>query len=613
MRMQNLIPAVALCCATAVYGQAPPSGVLPITYAQVPVIKANTRAVAVDVVVTKGQDEPVTALRKQDFVLREDGKPQAIDFFEEHTMPVASAALAPLPAMPPHVYTNVPTGPQSDSVNVLLLDSLNTPRQDQSYVHQQIVAFLKTMKPDARIAIFTLGSKLRLIRGFSDDPAALRAAVDSKKFGFDPVTTNVSRTHQDDEEDQAEVAARQRNLGGQGRTTAGIAALQAGQAEFADFETDQRAVMTLEALQNLGRYLAGIPGRKNLIWFSSSYPVYFFPKSLEKQLFNSSHREFNNEIKQTADLLTLSKVAVYPIDAEGMMRNYKEDAEHYAGPGLLAYQEMANERAEKMSAMEQIAADTGGEAIFNSNDLNAALSRVIHNGDHYYTIVYTPTNKEMNGQFRKIDVKLNAGKFKLAYRRGYYADDAAVLARADNAKDGGNAGKSDTATKQDVNATTNRLQSMMVRGMPSSMQILYGVRVAPADPQPAANASRAGRNKQLTGPTKRYSVDFLIDAKMVHLEPTAKGTHSGQVQVELLAYDHDGKALNWAGGTLRMDLDAATYTDTLKSGLKGHAEIDVPDTDVYLATGVYDVETGKAGTLEVALNTYAKPATVAVK
>ncbi len=611
MRVRILLSvAAAGCgCLVALHAQTAGPTVLPVTYGQVPVIKANTRAVAVDVVVTKGQDEPVTALRKQDFVLMEDGKPQAIDFFEEHTVPIASAVLAPQPALPPHVYTNVPAAPQSDAVNVLLLDSLNTPRQDQSYVHQQIVAFLKTTKPDARIAIFTLGLKLRLIQGFSDDPAVLRAAVESKKFGFDAVTTNVSRTHQDDEEDQDEVAARQRNLGGGGRTTAGIAALQSGQAEFSNFETDQRAVITLEALQNLGRYLAGIPGRKNLIWFSSSYPVYFFPRSLEKQPFNNNHREFNNEIKQTADLLTLSKVAVYPIDAEGMMQNYKENAEHYAKPEMPDFQNMANERAEKMSAMEQIAADTGGEAIFNSNGLNAALSRVIHNGDHYYTIVYTPTNKEMNGQFRKIDVKLDQGKYKLAYRRGYYADDAVALAKADGAQNSAKDGKTDAA----ANSTTDRLQSLMVRGMPSSTQILYGVKVVPANPQPAANAPRAGRNKKLTGPTKRYSVDFLIDAKMVHLEPTPKGTHSGQVQVELLAYNHDGKPLNWAGGTLRMDLDAATYADTLKSGLKGHAEIDVPDTDVYLATGVYDAETGKAGTLEVALNADAKPATVAAK
>jgi len=615
MRVRILLSvAVAGCgCMVVLHAQTSASTVVPVTYAQVPVIKTNTRAVAVDVVVTKGQDEPVTALRKQDFVLMEDGKPQAIDFFEEHTAPVASAAvLVPLPAMPPHVYTNVPAAPQSDSVNVLLLDSLNTPRQDQSYVHQQIVAFLKTMKPNVRIAIFTLGSKLRLIQGFSDDPALLRAAIDDKKYGFGPVTTNVSRGRTEDDQDKNEAQVRFANTGG--RTTAGISALQASQAEFVNFETDQRISITLQALQNLGRYLAGIPGRKNLIWFSSTYPVYFFPKSLEKQPFNN-HREYTQEIIQTADLLTLSKVAVYPIDAEGMMNDHAMDSEHdlqAAGGGAALLNNTMNgagDRATKMSAMEQIAADTGGEAIFNSNDLNAALSRVIHNGDHYYTIVYTPINKEMNGRFRKIQVKLNEGKYKLAYRRGYYADDAVVSAKADGAK----GTKSDVAVKQNVDSTTDRLQSLMVRGMPSSTQILYGVKVVPADPQPASNAPRAGRNKKLTGPTRRYSVDFLIDAKMVHLEPTPKGTHSGEVQVELLAYDHDGKALNWAGGTLRMDLDAATYADTLKSGLKGHAEIDVPVTDVYLATGVYDLETGKAGTLEVALDAGAKPVAVAAK
>src|SRR5882762_4407522 len=114
MRVRTLLSvAAAGCgCLVALHAQTAVPANVPVTYAQVPVIKANTRAVAVDVVVTKGQDEPVTALRKQDFVLMEDGKPQAIDFFEEHTAPLASAALAPLPVMPPHVYTNVPAAPQ---------------------------------------------------------------------------------------------------------------------------------------------------------------------------------------------------------------------------------------------------------------------------------------------------------------------------------------------------------------------------------------------------------------------------------------------------------------------------------------------------------------------
>ena len=78
----------------------------------------------------------------------EDGKPQTIDFFEEHTPhALPPDALLPLPKMPPNVYTNVPQVPLNDAVNVLLLDSLNTDVQDQAYVHQQIMDFLKKMEP----------------------------------------------------------------------------------------------------------------------------------------------------------------------------------------------------------------------------------------------------------------------------------------------------------------------------------------------------------------------------------------------------------------------------------------------------------------------------------
>jgi len=579
----------------------------------VPVYKSNTRAVAVDVVVTRGQDEPVTSLHRQDFQVIEDGKPQQIDFFEEHTVPVASAPIPPLPALPPHVYTNVPAAPQSDSVNVLLLDSLNTPRQDQSQVRRQILEFLKTMKPQARIAIFMLGSRLRLIQGFSDDPAVLRAAVEDKKSGFDPMTTEVSRGRTEDDEDKREVEVRQQNR------VASVASLQASQVEFVEMESDNRVAMTLEALRNLGRYLAGIPGRKNLIWFASQYPVDFFPKSLEKEPFND-RREHTEAIKETADLLMLSKVALYPIDAEGMMNDHPMDSDHDLaaaglGGGLLRNtMNGANDRAAKMSAMEQLAAETGGEAIFNNNDLNSALGRAIHNGAHYYTIVYTPTDKKMDGQFRRIQVKLyqvklDQGKYNLSYRRGYYADDSTAAAQTNPDA----STNSSSATKQDVSIKTDHLRSLMVRGMPSSTQILYGVRVIPASPQPAPDAKRAGLNAKLSGPTTRYAIDFLIDSKQVQFEATPEGNHTGKIRVELLAYDRDGKALNWNGATMHSAMDSATYADVQKSGVPVHMEIDVPNTQVYLATGIYDLEANTAGTLEIPIDAGGKSATVAMK
>ena len=142
----------------------------------------------------------------------------------------------------------------------------------------------------------------------------------------------------------------------------------------------------------------------------------------------------------------------------------------------------------------------------------------------------------------------------------------------------------------------------MSRGAPSSTQLLYGVRLAPVDPQPAANAPRAGKNSKLTGPVKRYAADFMIRWTDVKLEQAGDGKYTGKIHVELLAYDRDGHALNWAGTTQAMELTPDLYAAIQRSGLPAHLEIDLPSNqDVYLATGVYDLETGKAGTLEIPL------------
>ena len=262
---------------------------------------------------------------------------------------------------------------------------------------------------------------------------------------------------------------------------------------------------------------------------------------------------------------------------------------------MSGYQNMSGERASTMSAMELIASETGGEAIFNANDLSAALSRAIHNGEHYYTVVYTPTNKEMNGQFRKIDVKLQQTHYKLSYRRGYYADDQKAPAITNASKD------ESKAAAQEADARIAHLRSLLGRGMPSATEILYGVRVEPAATQPASGAKPAGANTKLAGPTTRYTADFLVDPNKLKLVPTANGEHSGWIRVELVAYDHDGKPLNWTGATLRSKLDAATYASMEKSGVPVHMEIDVPRGDAYLATGIYDLQADRVGTLEIPL------------
>lgn len=565
------------------------------------VVHVNSRAVVVDVVVAKG-DEPIQGLKKQDFKIFEDGKPQSIDFFEEHSARALPAgAVPPLPALPPGVYSNVPPAPENDSVNVLLLDSLNTDQEDQIYVHNQIIEFLKNMQPGTRTAIFTLSSKLRMVQGFSVDTAALRTALNDPKYGFTPTTADSSRSSQDKKDDLYELET----MSMMKDSAASIESVHSFQQELVSVQGGKRVGMTLEALNYLGRYLAGVPGRKNLIWFSSNFPVSVFPRLGQSQQPNQMNtldlRDYGKEVRETADLLTTSKIAVYPIGAEGVMSEHVFEANADSGPqagpqdyeggepgqgrntsNVGAYVHEGDARADKIMTMEQLAADTGGKAFFNTNDLNTATQKAIADGAHYYTVAYTPTNKKMDGSYRRVEVKVADGKYRLAYRHGYNADDATKV--------------------QASAAQANPLHALMTHGLPSATQILYAARVTPVNPQPAANATRAGKNPKLTGPTRRYSVDLFIRWTDVKLDEQTDGSHQGKLQLELMAWDRAGNAVNWAGGTQMMNLDGNLYAAIRKSGVPGHFEIDLPaDKDIYLETGVYDMETGKAGTLEIPL------------
>ena len=141
----------------------------------------------------------------------------------------------------------------------------------------------------------------------------------------------------------------------------------------------------------------------------------------------------------------------------------------------------------------------------------------------------------------------------------------------------------------------------MGRGMPDSTQILYKIRVLPSDPQPAPQAAVAGDNAKVKAPVTRYSVDFAVSMKDLDLAMTPGGIHHGNIEVALVAYDHDGNTLNWAVRSTDMSLEPQLYATFEQGGAQVHQEIDVPQGDVFLRTGIYDPATGKAGTLEIQL------------
>jgi len=558
-----------------------------------PLFKTTTREVVVDVVVTGNRNDPVTGLRQQDFVITENGKPQAIDYFEKHAANAHAPGTAPaMPAMASGMHTNVPPAPESDSVNVLLLDTLNTEQQEQAYVHGQILEFLKKMRPGTRVAIFALGSQLRFVQGFTTDTAALSAAINDKRDGFKESKNPVFRSRIDDVADAAEI----RRMQVIQVAPFAIAAIQRMEADSAVHDYGARAAMTFEALLYLGHYLAGVPGRKNLIWFASSYPVIIFPTAEQRERLqkNSTQAGYLEHVRQTADLFTLSKIAVYPIGAEGVMEDHVLEA-NSSGPGgtnpgnisshpdanMDPYMAGAATRIDTIFAMEQLAASTGGKAFYNTNDINGAIERAINDGAQYYTLGYSPLDRKMDGGYRRIDVKVTTGKYKLAYRRGYNADQG---------------------LPSDANSGGDPLAPLLVFGLPPASGVLYGVQAAPSTPQPAPDAALAGDNPRLKRPLTRYRVDFVMRAEDVILKLTPQGGRTGRILVGLKAYGGDGNAVNWQESMETLNVNAAAYEAVQKTGIPAHFEFDLPaNTALHLVTAVFDWNSGKAGSLEISV------------
>ena len=548
-----------------------------------PLIRTGAQAVSVDVVVTDTAGDPVLALHRQDFQVFEDGKPQDIDLFEEHTAPTVAPAIAPV-ELPPHVFTNQPVAPQSDAVNVLLLDSLNTPEADQALVHKQILDFLKNMQPGTRIAIFTLNRKLRLLQGFTADSSLLVAAVNSKAAA--PGSTSISRTRDDDLRDKEELSiiGEMSNTGG-ADAEAPLQSIRRSQADVSSSQAGQRSSITLAALQQLARAMAAIPARKNLIWFAGSFPVSIFPNGPSRQTL-ANGKEIGDTVRQTANLLTQAKVALYPVSAQGIVADHTTNADSAGQPNGDDFEKNPNREAPAISAntgaMEQLATDTGGKAFYTSNNLSQSVASAIQNGSHYYTLVYTPPSAQMDGKFHRIEIKLVEGAPRLSYRRGYYADSSSA-----------------SHTDEKDAPAADPLPPLLANGLPASTQVLYQARVAPLTPQPTADAPRAGGNAKLTGTLIRYKVDLVVNPATVSLDLAPDLTHNGKIEVALVAYDVSGKPVNWTGQTLGLVLNPTSYAQVQRVGIPIHLQIDLPQSNLSLSTGVCDLDAHKAGTLEI--------------
>jgi VWFA-related protein len=599
--------------ATLTSAQTPPPSQPPATQqpsqSGVATLRAGTQLVVVDVVVTDKNQKPIHGLKASDFTLTEENAPQTIKHFEEHTAltPADATKFPALPKFPPSVFTNYTPAPVNGAVNLLLLDALNTPVRDQAYVRQQLLAYLNATPPGTRIAIFGLTTQLTILQGFTSDPEILKAVTSSKLGKSSPLLQDsvggggIQNSTADDLEDA-----------GADATT--VANLRQFDAQQQSFQLQLRVKYTLDAMNQLARYLSSIPGRKNLIWFSGSFPISVLPDTTGNLPDPFAVvADYEKEFRDTVNLLARTQVAVYPIDARGLTNAPVFDAStsrNYAAPGrgtarmTQDLNKFSTDTAAEHSTMSQMAEATGGHAFYNTNGLTQAVATAINDGSNFYTLTYTPSNPASDGKFRKIKVQLALSGVTLAYRHGYYDDDPY---KSPSPAANGQPQQTKVADSAVTSATPNPVQAMrvaMMRGSPTPTEIIMKVAVLPTGPSTQTEDTPAPNNilsEKVHGPFRRYSVSYAIEPADITFARDPDGKVHAAFELVIFVFNPDGVLVNRLTTQLRIASPLDELKKNVAHGIQYTQQISTPAKGEYFfRIVVHDLPHDRLGAVEVA-------------
>jgi hypothetical protein len=379
------------------------------------------------------------------------------------------------------------------------------------------------------------------------------------------------------------------------------------------FQLQLRVKYTLDAMNQLARYLSSIPGRKNLIWFSGSFPISVLPDTTGNLTDPFAVvADYEDEFRDTVNLLARSQVAVYPIDARGLTNAPTFDAStsrNYAKPGtgtarmIQDLNKFSTDTNAEHSTMSQMAEATGGHAFYNTNGLTQAVATAINDGSNFYTLTYTPLNPASDGKFRKIKVQL-AGGFTLAYRHGYYADTPDKTPSSTTSGQSPQSNVADSAVTADVRSPLQTMRIAMMRGSPTPTEILMKVAVLPVGPSAQTEDNPAPNNiltEKVHGPFRRYSVSYAIEPSDITFRRALDGKIHASFELVIYVFNPAGVLVNRLNNVLHIASPLDELKKNVANGIQFRQEISAPAKGEYfLRIVVHDLTRDRIGAVEVA-------------
>jgi VWFA-related protein len=383
MRIKHALIAVTCCLfgALSAFAQsAPPTPPAPPaqTNPNSPALKVTSRVVQVNVIVQDKNGGPVTGLTKDDFTILDQGQPQTVASFSEQTNRITTTMVS---ASAKNTFSNRAEEHNgvAPTVSVILIDKLNGGHA--GFAVTQVGKYLKQLQPQDTAALYYLSDKLYMLHDFTNDSAALLRSL------------NLAHLVQQDTRDSAtpmDFAPRSPDVG---RAAGGGDWLARASLRAMEVAITNRVYRTKDGLEALAKLLDGIPGRKNLIWISDSFPFLIYT--------DAGIVTFERQIIATAETLSNANVSVYVIDARGLTVGIADP--------------------QAVNTMVSLADLTGGRVYRNTNDLSAAIHGAIDDARVTYVLTYYPNHNHWDGRYREISVKVNHPGVEVRARRGYFA------------------------------------------------------------------------------------------------------------------------------------------------------------------------------------------------
>ena len=507
------------------------------------VIRVGTRLVQINVIV-RDKNGPVADLKKEDFTILDKGKPRDIAVFHTDTRLSDEEKFRKATKFPPNVFSNS----MADAANttIVLFDGLNTKITDQIYAKQQIIKFLGQLKPDDRVGIYTLGRTVRVLHEFTTDTNSLLAAIRRFKGDLsgqvDASTVEASNSGNDDL-DQFLDASNQR---------------------IADAAVRNRVLTTVDAMKAIARHVEHMGGRKNLVWVSGAFPIMIGFDEPMKLGDTRDRAVFADEIEEAARALMQANVAVYPVDARGLMVDPLFSAESPSGPSRAGRPPAAPKVPigfQDHSTMEMIAGRTGGKAFYNTNDIMGSVRRAVDDSEVSYTLGFYLSQDEMDSKFHELKVKVDRKGVDVRARKGF-------LAYKDQQASAIPAAKRDQTIKEAVNAPLD------ATGLTMAFRLDRADQVKPGAIQVAA----------------------FIDPKPFVFEQV-DGKYTDVMDVAIVQQAADGRVLDTLNQAVTMTFTPERYKEVLKRALELKKIVEPKPGATFVRVVVYDRGSGQVGSL----------------